>query len=204
VANAGNVDPHFEEFRGCGNDGDEYAGQLNLRPAEWSIYEMDTYFSEFEELERPSDVDEMTFKTQLQAYAKQSLIDNLVLKDSTLIQMIQTDAHYFKNMGYSVAHIKRDVLIDKYLDDIQEGLDTYYALVENAETYVADGDMGEAKAILMRVKKQMEDVDLMLRFLSSHASSRTVDRFKEDSKALAKRINLQLFTVEGNPGKARH
>ena len=203
VANAGNVDPHFEEFRSCGNDGDEYAGQLNLRPAEWSIYEMDTYFSEFEELERPSDVDEMTFKTQLQAYAKQSLIDNLVLKDSTLIQMIQTDAHYFKNMGYSVAHIKRDVLIDKYLDEIQDGLDTYYALVENAETYVADGDMGEAKAILMRVKKQMEDVDLMLRFLSSHASSRAVDRFKEDSKALAKRINLQLFTVEGNPGKAR-
>ena len=203
VANAGNVDPHFDEFRNCGNDGDDYAGQMNLRPSHWSMYEMDTYFSEFEDVERPSDVDEMTFKSQIQAYAKQSLVDNLVLKDSTLIQMIQTDAHYFKNMGYAVAYIKRDVIIDKYTDEVQEGLDTYFALVENAETYVADGNMGEAKAILTRVKMQMEDLDLIIRFMSSYASTRAVERFKEDSKELTKRINIQLFTSEGNSGRAK-
>ena len=203
VANAGNVDPHFEEYRSCGNDGDDYAGQMNLRPSHWSMYEMDTYFSEFEDVERPSNVDEMTFKSQIQAYAKQSLVDNLVLKDSMLIQMIQTDSHCFKNMGYAVAYIKRDVIIDKYSDEVQEGLDTYFALVENAETYVADGNMGEAKAILTRVKMQMEDLDLMIRFMSSYASTRAVERFKEDSKELTKRINIQLFTSEGNSGRAR-
>ncbi len=203
VANAGNVDPHFEEYRSCGNDGDDYAGQMNLRPSHWSMYEMDTYFSEFEDVERPSDVDEMTFKSQIQAYAKQSLVDNLVLKDSMLIQMIQTDSHCFKNMGYAVAYIKRDVIIEKYSDEVQEGLDTYFALVDNAETYVADGNMGEAKAILTRVKKQMEDLDLIIRFMSSYASTRAVERFKEDSKELTKRINIQLFTSEGNSGKAR-
>ena len=203
VANAGNVDPHFEEYRSCGNDGDDYAGQMNLRPSHWSMYEMDTYFSEFEDVERPSDVDEMTFKSQIQAYAKQSLVDNLVLKDSMLIQMIQTDSHCFKNMGYAVAYIKRDVIIEKYSDEVQEGLDTYFALVDNAETYVADGNMGEAKAILTRVKKQMEDLDLIIRFMSSYASTRAVERFKEDSKELTKRINIQLFTSEGNSGRAR-
>lgn len=203
VANAGNVDPHFEEYRSCGNDGDDYAGQMNLRPSHWSMYEMDTYFSEFEDVERPSDVDEMTFKSQIQAYAKQSLVDNLVLKDSMLIQMIQTDSHCFKNMGYAVAYIKRDVIIEKYSDEVQEGLDTYFALVDNAETYVADGNMGEAKAILTRVKEQMEDLDLMIRFMSSYASTRAVERFKEDSKELTKRINIQLFTSEGNSGRAR-
>ena len=203
VANAGNVDPHFEEYRSCGNDGDDYAGQMNLRPSHWSMYEMDTYFSEFEDVERPSDVDEMTFKSQIQAYAKQSLVDNLVLKDSMLIQMIQTDSHCFKNMGYAVAYIKRDVIIEKYSDEVQEGLDTYFALVDNAETYVADGNMGEAKAILTRVKEQMEDLDLIIRFMSSYASTRAVERFKEDSKELTKRINIQLFTSEGNSGRAR-
>lgn len=203
VANAGNIDPHFEEFRNCGNDGDDYAGQINLRPSEWSMYEMDTYFAEFEDIDRPSDVDEMTFKSQLEAYAKQSLVDNLMLKDSTLIQMIKTKSHCLKNMGHSVAYINRDWIIDKYTDVVQSDLDTYYTLVDNAETYVADGKMGDAKAILTRVKTQMEEIEPLIRFLTSHASSRTVDRFKEDANALTKRINIQLFQSEGNSQKVR-
>ena len=63
VANAGNINPHFDEFRHCGNTGDAYGGQVNMRPEAWSLYEMDTYFSAFEDVEISSGTEALSTST---------------------------------------------------------------------------------------------------------------------------------------------
>ena len=203
VANAGNVDPHFEEFRNCGNDGDAYSGQVNLRPDAWSLYEMDTYFSAFEDVEMESGVDAMAFKTQLEAQARQSLINNIALKDSTLIDMIKSESQCFKGQGHAVAYINREWVIDKYSDDIDEEVELCYSLAENADTYLEEGNTAEAKAGYLRVQKQLENMKPMVRFMNAYSSNRTVERAIVEIKDLSKQVRMKLLLTEGNTNKAR-
>lgn len=203
VAVAGNIEVRFDEFRNCGNDGDKFAGQMNLRPDQWAIYEMDTYFAAFEETEMDADVDEITVKNQLEEYAKQALIDDIALKDSSLMQLIQTQYHRHKNTCYAVAFIEREWVTDKYIDDIEEDLDVFFSLVENAESYLAEGNMGEAKALLLRVKEDMAAIDPSVRFLNAYSSSRTIDRYVEDLKELTKQINEKLMLTAGSSQRVK-
>ena len=203
VANAGNVDPHFEEFRNCGNTGDDYAGQMNLRPDAWSLYEMDTYFSAFEDLEIDPKADMMAIKAELEAQARQSLINNIALKDSALIAMIKSESQCFKGQGHAVAYINRDWVIDKYNDQIDEEVELCFGLAENADTYLDGGNIGEAKAGYLRVQKRLDDLKPIIQFMNAYSSTRGFERNMEDIKELNKQVKMKLLLTEGDTQKAR-
>ena len=203
VANAGNVDPHFEEFRNCGNTGDDYAGQMNLRPDAWSLYEMDTYFSTFEDLEIDPKADMMAIKAELEAQARQSLITNIALKDSALIAMIKSESQSFKGQGHAVAYINRDWVIDKYNDLIDEEVELCFGLAENADTYLDGGNIGEAKAGYLRVQKRLDDLKPIIQFMNAYSSTRGFERNMEDIKELNKQVKMKLLLTEGDTQKAR-
>ena len=203
VANAGNVDPHFEEFRNCGNTGDDYAGQMNLRPDAWSLYEMDTYFSAFEDLEIDPKADMMAIKAELEAQARQSLINNIALKDSALIAMIKSESQCFKGQGHAVAYINRDWVIDKYNDQIDEEVELCFGLTENADTYLDGGNIGEAKAGYLRVQKRLDDLKPIIQFMNAYSSTRGFERNMEDIKELNKQVKMKLLLTEGDTQKAR-
>lgn len=203
VANAGNVDPHFEEFRNCGNTGDDYAGQMNLRPDAWSLYEMDTYFSAFEDLEIDPKADMMAIKAELEAQARQSLINNIALKDSALIAMIKSESQCFKGQGHAVAYINRDWVIDKYNDLIDEEVELCFGLAENADTYLDGGNIGEAKAGYLRVQKRLDDLKPIIQFMNAYSSTRGFERNMEDIKELNKQVKMKLLLTEGDTQKAR-
>ncbi|MBO5013713.1 MAG: hypothetical protein J6C57_06705 [Paludibacteraceae bacterium] len=203
VANAGNVDPHFEEFRNCGNTGDDYAGQMNLRPDAWSLYEMDTYFSAFEDLEIDPKADMMAIKAELEAQARQSLITNIALKDSALIAMIKSESQCFKGQGHAVAYINRDWVIDKYNDQIDEEVELCFGLAENADTYLDGGNIGEAKAGYLRVQKRLDDLKPIIQFMNAYSSTRGFERNMEDIKELNKQVKMKLLLTEGDTQKAR-
>lgn len=203
VANAGNVDPHFEEFRNCGNTGDDYAGQMNLRPDAWSLYEMDTYFSAFEDLEIDPKADMMAIKAELEAQARQSLITNIALKDSALIAMIKSESQCFKGQGHAVAYINRDWVIDKYNDQIDEEVELCFGLAENADTYLDGGNIGEAKAGYLRVQKRLDDLNPIIQFMNAYSSTRGFERNMEDIKELNKQVKMKLLLTEGDTQKAR-
>lgn len=203
VANAGNINPCFDEFRHCGNTGDAYGGQVNLRPEAWSLYEMDTYFSAFEDVEIPSGTDVMAFKDQLKKQAEQSLISNIALRDSTLMEMIKSESHCYKGMGYAVAYINREWVTDKYLDDIDEAYEVCEGLKENADTYFEEGNIGEAKALYLRAQKLLDDMRPVVRFMNAYSSNRNVERAIEDITDLMKEIKKQLMLTDGNSNRAR-
>lgn len=203
VAVAGNIEVYFTDFRHCGNDGDKFAGQMNMRPDQWTMYEMDTYFSAFVELEIDEDADEIEEKQKIEDYAKQSLINSIALKDSALMQLIKTQYHRHKDIGYAVAFIEREWITDKYSDDIEDELDVCFSLVENADSYLAEGNVGEAKALLHRVNQQLDALQPSIRFMNVYSSSRMVDRYIEDTKDLHKLINDKLILTAGNTQRAK-
>ena len=203
VAVAGNIEVLFDDFRNCGNDGDKFAGQMNMRPDQWAMYEMDTYFAAFEERELDPAVEHDEAEEQLKNDVKQAIIDDIALKDSVLMQLIKTQYHRHKNIGYAVAYIEREWVTDKYSDDIEAELDVCYSLVENADSYMSEDNVGEAKALLLRVKEQLSDVEPSIRFLNAYSSSRAVDRYIDDIKELNKLINDKLVQTAGNTQRAK-
>ncbi|MBR5855349.1 MAG: hypothetical protein IKY87_06755 [Paludibacteraceae bacterium] len=203
VAVAANIEIHFDVFRNCGNDGDKYAGQMNLRPDRWAMYELDTYFSAFEERELEGNLDEAAASAQLEESVKQALIQDIALKDSALMQLIKTEYHRYKNTAYAVAYVEREWVTDKYCDDIEKEIDVCYSLVENAESYMEEGNLGEAKALLLRVKEQLAAIEPSVRFLNAYSSSRTIDRYIDDTKELNRQINDKLVQTAGDTQRAK-
>ena len=203
VAVAGNILVQFSEFRHCGNDGDKFAGQMNMRPEYWAMYEMDTYFSAFEEIEIENGISEIDAEIQIKGFAKQALVKEIALNDSALMQLIKTQYHRHKNIGYAVAFIEREWIIDTYSDDIEQQIDICFSLVENAESFLEEGNIGEAKALLMRAREQMEALQPSMRFLNAYSSSRKVDNYMEDAKELNKQIAGKLILTDGSTQKAR-
>lgn len=204
VANAGNVDPKFEEFRNCGNDADELEGhQANLRPVEWTLYESDKYFAAFEDMEIPSGIDIMAFKTQLEQQARQSLIQNIALKDSTLMELIQVKSQCTKNMGHAVAYVQRQQIIDKYDDIVEEELGYCYGKIQLADSYIAENKLGEANSKLLEAQRHKVIAEPLIRFLNANATDRKVERYVEDAHDYTKEITLKLMQTEGKSSDMR-
>ncbi len=203
VAVAGNIEVVFTEFNNCGSVGDDVAGSISMRPDNWALYEMDTYFSAFEEMEMETDSDANSFKTHMEATARQALVNDLALTDSSLIQLIKTKYHSHKQEGYAVAYIERKWVTDRYSDVIEEELDICYSLLDNADAYIAEGNTGEAKSLLMRTKDQVAALEPKISFMNAYAASRTVERYVEDSKDLKKQINDKMILTAGTSQKAK-
>ena len=66
-----------------------------------------------------------------------------------------------------------------------------------------EGNIGEAKALLMRAREQMEALQPSMRFLNAYSSSRKVDNYMEDAKELNKQIAGKLILTDGSTQKAR-
>lgn len=203
VAIAGNIDVQFTDFSNCGEIGEDVSGLVSMRPDNWALYEMETYFSAFEEMEMEDGMDAAAFKSHMETTVKQTLVDDLLLTDSTLIRMVKTKYHVHKQEGFAVAYIERKWVMDKYSDLIEEELDVCYSLLENADAYIAEGNTGEAKSLLIRTKEQIAAIEPKIIFMNAYAASRTVERFMEDSKDLKKRINDKMILTAGNSQKAK-
>ena len=117
--------------------------------------------------------------------------------------MVKTKYHVHKQEGFAVAYIERKWVMDKYSDLIEEELDVCYSLLENADAYIAEGNTGEAKSLLIRTKEQIAAIEPKIIFMNAYAASRTVERFMEDSKDLKKRINDKMILTAGNSQKAK-
>lgn len=203
VATAGNIDVQFDDFRHCGNDGDKFAGQMNLRPEAWAMYEMDTYFANFAEFDINEEMGDLEAKTKIEDYVIQSLIKEVALKDSSLIRLIKTEYHQYKKHAYAVAYIERQWVIEKYEDDIKDGIDICFNLLENAVSYIEEGNAGEGKALIYRANEQLEELQPFIRFLNAYSSSRTVDRYIEETNELHVQISDLLVKTAGNTHRAR-
>lgn len=202
VAKAGNIQVEFTEFRHCGDVGDDEAGFVDLRPEEWSYYETDTYFSAFEEV----DVEGKStagLKDSLERKVVQELVDELHLTDSTLINFISVKSQFYKTAGYAVAYINRSTVVDKYDMTISNELDVCYNYKDNVESYMAEGDLVEAKAILTRLRDKLAEVEPQLMFLNTYSTSRTVSRYMEDVRDLRKYIMDAQNKTVGDTRKAK-
>lgn len=202
VARAGNIEVEFSEFRHCGDAGDDEVGMVDLRPEEWSYYETEEYFSTFEEM----DVDGKPTgeqKDSLETAVKQELVDDLHLTDSTLIDMITVKNHFYKTAGYAVAYISRATVVDKYDMKIEEELDVCFNYKDNVDSYLAESDIVEAKAVLTRLRDKLAEVEPQLTFLNAYSTSRTVSRYMEDVRELRKYIMEAQNKTVGDTRKAK-
>lgn len=202
VARAGNIEVEFTEFRHCGDAGDDEAGMVDLRPEEWSYYETEEYFSAFEEM----DVDGKATgeqKDSLETAVKQSLVDDLHLTDSTLIDMITVKNQFYKTAGYAVAYISRATVVDKYDMKIEEELDVCFNYKDNVDSYLAESDIVEAKAVLTRLRDKLAEVEPQLTFLNTYSASRTVSRYMDDVRELRKYIMEAQNKTVGDTRKAK-
>lgn len=203
VAVAGNITVDFTPFRNCGNTRDKVDDQMYMRPDEWNIYEMDTYFSSSEELDVNNEMSSHDFKVHLENLVKETLVNELALTDSSLIQLIKTKFHVTKKVGYAIAYMEREWVNKKYMDDVDSEVNICYGLLESAESYIEEKNVGEAKAILARVSDLLVDIEPMISFLNAYSSSRSVDRYIEDVKDIKKQINEKMMRTMGNTQRAK-
>ena len=187
VAKAGNIQVEFTEFRHCGDAGDDEAGAVDLRPEEWNYYETDEFFSAFEEIDVEGKV-RGEQKDSLEKVAEQALVDDLHLTDSALIDMISVKTQFYKTAGYAVAYISRSAVVDKYDLKIEEELDVCFNYKDNVESYLAEKDPVEAKAVLTRLRDKLAEIEPRLTFLNTYSTSRTVTRYMEDVRELRKYV----------------
>lgn len=196
VAVAGNIQVQFTEYRHCGgaDDGDVELG--DLRPEEWNYYETDAFFSAFDEIDIDKKVSGET-KDSLERVVKQDLVDFLNLKDSMLIGSISVKSHFYKTVGHAVAFISRETVTNSYDMVIEEELDVCFNYKDNVDSYLAEGDPLEAKAVLTRLRDKLAEVEPRLTFLNTYSTSRTVTRYMEDARELRKYImDTQNKTVK--------
>ena len=199
VAVAGNIAVQFTEFRHCGDVGSDEVGEVSLRPDEWSYYESDAYFSAFEEMDIESGKAGKECVQGLERSVKQQLVDDLQLKDSALIAMIDAKTYITKKVGYAVAYVKREIITDKYDMHIEDELDVCYNYLKNADSYMSEGNMAEARAILLRAEEKLASIDPYLSFMNAYSASRSVNRYVEDRKDFSKQVHEKLDkTVTGS------
>lgn len=203
VAVAGNIQVQFTEFRNCGDAGDEEAGQADLRPDEWGYYESDAFFTAFEEIDIEAGKAGKERMMALEESVKQMLVEDLYLTDSALIKLIETKSYFTKKVGYAMAVIKRELITDKYDVLIEEELDICYNYLKNADSFINEGNLEEAKAILQRTKNKLAQIDPYLAFMNAYSASRSVSRYIEDSKEVAKLVNEKMTQTVGGSIKAK-
>lgn len=202
VAKAGNIEVEFTEFRHCGDVGDDEVGIVDLRPEEWNYYESDEYFSAFAEIDLAEKVSG-SVKDSLERSVVNDLVDALHLTDSTLIDFITVKSHFYKTAGYAVAYITRSMVVDKYDMTISNELDVCYNYKDNIDSYMAEGDLIEAKAILVRLRDKLAEIEPQLMFLNAYSTSRTVSRYMEDMRELRKYIMEAQNKTVGDTRKAK-
>lgn len=212
VAKAGNIDPDFSQFRACGSTRDKIDDQMNLRPDKWRLYETETYFSTFEEMDIDTKIDAHEFKASMEEMAKQALAEDLNLSDSSLLPLIHVDYYSTKKVGFAVAYIERRVILDKYEDDIVSELTTCFDWMEAVDSYLTsdnpDGKLSErninnAKAFITRVKDKLGQIEPKINFMNAYATSRSITRSMEDVKDLKKQINDKTMLTLGSTQKAK-
>ena len=203
VAVAGNIAVQFTEFRHCGDVGSDEVGQVSLRPEEWNYYESDVYFSAFEEVDIESGKAGKECVQNLENSVKQQLVEDLQLKDSALIAMIDAKTYITKKVGYAVAYVKREIITDKYDMHIEDELDVCYNYLKNADSYMVEGNMAEARAILLRAEEKLASIDPYLAFMNAYSASRSVSRYMEDRKEFTKQVHEKLNKTASGSVKAK-
>lgn len=203
VAVAGNIDVQFTEFRHCGDVGSDDGLEVDLRPTEWDYYETETFFSTFQEVDIEPGKAGREMVAGLEDSVKMALVEDLHLTDSALILLVESKSFITKKVGYAVAYIKRELITDKYERIIDEELDIAYNYLKNADSYIKEGNLAEAKGMLSRTKEKLNQIDPYLSFMNAYSSSRSVDRYLEDSKEFAKQVNEKMNQTAGGSLKAK-
>ncbi len=203
VAVAGNIVVNFTDFRNCGSAGDNNV-DISMRPEEWGLYETDSYFSASTELELEKGQKQADLCEKLQQDAEKLLVADLGLKDSFLIRDIKTETSYDKRSktAYAIAYIEKQKVVDLYTSYVEDALNAQYVLLDNAQSFLDEGNTENAKAILEQMLISINEMEPKLNFLRAYATSRSAERDLQDCKELKKQVTEKSMQAVTGDSKA--
>lgn len=203
VAVAGNIAVQFTEFRNCGSAGDDKI-DISMRPEEWGLYEMDSYFSASSEKELLKGEKEETLTKSTIRESEQLLLEDLGLRDSFLISAIQTKTYYDKanKICYAISFLEKEKVINQYSANVEEELDTQDALLKNAQSFLDENNIASAKALLERILISLNELEPKLNFIRAYATSRSAERDLQDCKDLKAQVKAASMLAAGGDSKA--
>lgn len=213
VAVAANIQVRFDEFRDCGSSKSEIV--LSGRPDEWGLYDNDDYFSYSTEAELDQGEKEKDVRKDVEKDVCSSLVRNLNMTEATadpaILSLILTKTHFNPHAKtlYAVAFIKRDDVNRIYSDKVTDIIDVCFHKLEDVQSYVNEGSMNNAIAMMDNVKVQI-DKEIMprLNFLRAHCNSRSVDNSLRDvkdmqSQLMEKKSQLRMDAVKSKKDKVQ-
>lgn len=206
VAVAGNIQVRFTEFKHCGSAGDDDEVSVSMRPDEWGLYETDRYFSVFQESELTKGQSEIELKKQLTDWATEELVNNTNLKDSFLIDAIQTKSYFDKNSKtvFGVAYVEREQIIKHYSASVERDLEAAYNTLKNIQSYLDEQNIVQAKALIKIVRERLDNkVEPKLNFLRTYSVSRATERNLQDCNDLRSQLKEKAVMAAGDDSKAR-
>lgn len=203
VAVAGNIQVQFTEFRDCGSAGDDT--DVSARPDEWALYETERYFSNLNEGTLTKGMLQEDLLNTLEDYTKKELISDINLKDSVLKTMIETQSYFDKpsKTGYVIAYLKRDVVVDRYTEIVEDEIETSDKMLEMAQSFLNEGNRVNAKSILQRIDDKLSQIEPMLYFMRTYSTSRHVERSLQDCKDLRTQVKEKKMLVAGGESRAK-
>lgn len=159
----------FTEFRDCDDDGSVDIELVDQRPEEWKEYETTDY--EYSSCEMDMGQDRLTCQHTIEAQARQSLIHHVHLQDTALHQLIHVNSYLGKSVAYAIAYIKKESILEYYMESARADLNICGGWLDNVSSYIREGKMGDAKALVHRAKKNLEMVNGKLTYLKGNLPS---------------------------------
>lgn len=204
VQNRGNVSAQWTEFSNCGSAGDDNI-EISMRPEEWGAYETEDFFYATSELEMQKGQKEAELLEQIEKRTEQALVDDLGLRDSSLIHFIQTKTSYDKHSktGFAISYIEREKIINQYSSNIEDEIDTQYKLLENAQSLLDEKNIPGAKALLEKMLLTIDEMEPKLNFLRAYATSRSAERNLRECKELKSLVKEKSILAVSNNSKAQ-
>lgn len=203
IAVAGNIAVNFTDYKHCGSAGDDDV-EISMRPEEWGLYESDRYFSASSEKDLQKGENEGILTKKIIQETEKLLLEDLGLRDSFLIRAIQTKTFYDKNSKtcYAIAFLEKEKVINQYSDNVEDELNTQYALLENAQSYLDENNIASAKALLEKMLMSINEMEPKLNFIRAYATSRSAERNLQDCKDLKAQVKAKSMLAAGGDSKA--
>ena len=159
-------DVKFTPFRDCDYTLSESGELVDQMPTSWMEYQAPDY--EFKTAEMEMKQDRLSIQHTIETQVRQSLIEHVALKDTTLHQFIHVNTHLGKSVAYAIAYIKKGDILRTYMKSAKVELELCGNWLNNASNYLNEEKIGETRALAQNVQKNLKEIDLKLAYIEAN------------------------------------